>query len=651
MSNKFTKLAVLSALGLLSLTACNSSTSEIYAKPSNYDSPIITINGAGEDIHHNVLSIIYDAMHDGSVASKTLSKVLYAYAESVYGVYNPITRDSGSTEITLKEAWEGTADGAPAEKVNNLKAFIRAHKAYWNYNDDGKHVDDNGNEVTDENFEPCTVEKQNVKTKWEDIEKRICSNMFSKVKSGTYTSRSYFDEGKLLKALYEDGKKVNFERSKTDYKKQIVSYTVEEEDVFDEGILTRAYYQDSTTCTTSEQYAAVKYTYVEDEIVESIYNDLLIEQYLLDEDLSAIRNSRAREINVLKIEKYSSNSLNADRLVQHLVNKIYSYAPTGDKLETDKEVIEDRFDTLFETYATVAKGLYGEIQANDDAKAIVEDLNTAASDVYQTSTGAISGKTYYKNTSYGDLIEEYEKVLKNVNNYVELDRDLYSKYTDSGTRTLEEGLDQETIKISQIESITKGWYIQSTAPSLPSTITDRLFTLSVANNKVEIGKTEDGVAQKTIDDEYAKLAAADRFESTVNGENVTWKLRDKPAPAEKDFLCSINGAYFLKFEGQYAEDDYKNDIVYDDGSAYYIVQVKEAVKDVKLRNSQSSSSYANTRGQEFLNTVIDTIAKKVGETGNYSTLSKTHWLEEMSVKFHDQSVYDYFKENYPDLFK
>ena len=120
---------------------------------------------------------------------------------------------------------------------------------------------------------------------------------------------------------------------------------------------------------------------------------------------------------------------------------------------------------------------------------------------------------------------------------------------------------------------------------------------------------------------------------------------------ENKFLCSINGAFFLKFEGAYSGESYQNDIVYDDGSAYYIVQVVEAAKDVKLRNSQSKSSYANTRGESFLNEVIAQITRKVAETGNYASLAKEHWLKEMSIKYHDQNVYDYFKENYPDLFK
>ena len=129
--------------------------------------------------------------------------------------------------------------------------------------------------------------------------------------------------------------------------------------------------------------------------------------------------------------------------------------------------------------------------------------------------------------------------------------------------------------------------------------------------------------------------------SPLLAERVLWHYK---------FLCSINGSYFLKFDGKYSEDSWTNDIVYDDGSAYYIVQVLEAAKDSKLRNV-SSSNYAHTRSQAFMDEVVDEIAKVVGATGSYSTLSRNHWLEKMDLKYHDQAIYDYFKTNYPDLFE
>ena len=132
--NKPVKLAVLSLLGILGLASCGESTSsEIYAKPSNYDDSIVTItDGEGkehgkDDIHHDVLSIIYDAMHEGNLASSVLDKALYNFAESVFGVYNTVTKDSRDV-ITLKKAYYELTQGNGFDVINQ---FIKEHKSYW----------------------------------------------------------------------------------------------------------------------------------------------------------------------------------------------------------------------------------------------------------------------------------------------------------------------------------------------------------------------------------------------------------------------------------------------------------------------------------------------------------------------------------------
>ena len=647
MSNKkFNKLAVLSLLGVLALAGCDSSSSEIYAKPSDYKDEIVTIDGNKDKIQNDILSVIYDAMHEGAVPEKVLEKVLYKYAESVFGVYNKVTA-KGEDVITLEEA---AAIGS-----TKTKDFIRQHKAYWLYNDDGEHINDNGEVVKDDkNFEPCATEYKNVTSKWESIETRIKEQMFETATSATYTNKHFFKEIELVKYLYKEGKKVNYAAASTaSLTPLFVDYQLEAEDVFS-TLLHRSYYQD----------AGNKITYVEDELIPSIYNDLLVEQYLLDEELSAVRNSRARKINVIKIEKYSSFSNNADLLVKDLVDAIYSDAPAANghlRTKTSSEndsldTIEKHYSDLFDLYAVVNKGLYNEIQSNTAAKEIVERLNQIASDVYEEDD--YNGIKFYNNTAYGDLIKDYKK-FKDATTFEELDMTLYNKFTSSGTTTDAEGLDQATIDIDQKETITKGWFIQNSEPSLDSngTINDRLFKLSVANNKIEVGGEDDYngsdaelIAQNLEDVELNVDRYAKKY---TNSAKTTWEwtLRDEPSSRENKYICSINGAYFLKFEGQSTDDDYRNDIVYDDGSAYYIVNVLEAVKDSKLRGgANNNSSYAKLRGTAFLNTVIDEISKKVAETGSYASLSKEYWLKKMNIKYHDQDVYDYFKENYPDLF-
>ena len=637
------KLAVLSVVALFGLTACDSE--EIYSKPTDYESPIVKIDGEGSDVHNNVLSIIYDAMHEGNLSSNTLDKILYNYASSIFGFYNGVALPEGSEVITLKEAVT-SYDEEHDTNTDKINTFIKDHKVYWNYNEEGEHVDDNGAVVDDETFTPCKAERQHVVSKWNAIEERIAESMYKSATASNYVEKNYYNEKEFLRSLYEAGHKVATYADKN-FEQFIIPYTVEEKEAFDEivgydnanhVILHRAYYQ-STVNNDADESA----TYIEDEILPSIYNDLLIEQYLLDEDVAAVRNSRARKINVIKIEKYSSFTNNSDMLVKELVKEIYANVPAANGyLRTDAEQIEEEGDTLFRKYSIIAKGLYDQIQADADAVEIVNRLNLANSDVYELATYIDSNTTtyhYYKNTSYGDLLKDYIKV-DGVNTWAGLDESKYSTFTSSGTRSVIEGLEQQTIDIMQKQNITKGWYIQSKTPSLDSngTINDRLFKLSIANNKLEL--------KDETSDEYETLVERDRIVKDGNA----WKVRDAASADENKFLCSINGAYYLKFDGKSSEESWTKDIVYDDGSAYYIVQVLEAAKDSKLRNV-SSSNYALTRGQTVMDEIIDNIAKIVGETGSYSTLSRNHWLEKMAIQYHDQAIYDYFKSNYPDLFE
>ncbi len=664
LNKKFSKLAVLSLLGVLGLTACGSSTDEVKSLPSNYNDPIITIDDETEEIHNNIIKIIADQLHDGDLPSKTLDKVLYRYAQSVYGAYNKVALADGDTSVTLKEATKiARSNNASTEDLEKLYNFIRKHKVYWTFNDKGEHINDDDADPSkwskvenDETFIPCSSEIIRVTSRFDDIENRIAKNMFSKVSGSSYTTKHFFKEADYLKSLYEAGQSV---KKYTDaevkaVKPLIIDYTVEEDEVFTAGILHREFYQSNFGLEQDETAGTEKYQYIEKEIVPQIYSDLLVEQYLLDEESNAVKQSRARLINVIKIEKYSSFHINADLLVKQLVREIYSKAPTGDYLAYVDEV-NNPFRDVFEKYEEISKGLkvYDPAtvtpvtsEADEhywDADQIIYRIHESRSDAFKYAVK--QGKAYYENTTYGDLVEDYDEFLS-AESFEEIDTSLRNKFTSSGTVSPEEGFDQERISLSQVEAITKGWYVQKSGPSLDSngTIKSNLFQLSVANNKLEAKDATDEILKF---DNATGLAATDRY---VKKEGV-WEVREEKAKAENKYICSINGSYFLKFEGSYAGSEYTSDIVYDDGSAYYICQVIEAAKDVKLRNSESEGSYANTRGQKFLNEVISEVTTKVAETGSYSSLSKEYWLKKMDIVYHDQSVYDYFKSNYPDLFE
>ena len=671
MSNKkFSKLAVLSLLGVLALTSCGSSDDEIKSKPSNYNDPIFTIDDETEKIHNNIISIIADQYHDAGIASDTLNKVLYRYAQTIYGAYNKIELADGDTGTTLKEAARiaGAINGASQEDTETLYAFIRSHKVYWNYNDKGQHIDHAGDVVKDDKtFIPCVEELNNVSDRFEEVETRIAKNMYSKISSGTYTSKHFFKEFEYVKSLYNNGEDViHYKKVEADptIKPLIIDYTVDEDEVFSKGILHRDFYQTNYALGEDEEADvgtgadAHQYHYIEKEIIPQIYSDLLVEQYLLDEESNAVKQSRARLINVIKIEKHGDFDLNAQGLIKQLVKEIYSRKPVGDYLSYIDEENNPYF-SIFEKYEDISKGLSTVVNTRDpsfipvtdkddehywDAEQIIYRINAPRSDAFEYTEKR--GIAYYKNTNFGDLVEDYDEFLS-AESYDEIDTSLRNKFTSNGTVTPEEGFDQEKISLSQVETITKGWYVQKNAPSLDSNgeIKKNLFQLSVANNKLE---AKDATSEILKYDNEEGLAASDRYEKV----GANWEVRSEKSPEENKYICSINGAYFLKFDGSPADADYIDDIVLNDnsGNAYYVVQVIEAVKDVKLRNSDSPNSYANTREAGFLNKVIAEVTTKVAETGSYSSLSKEYWLKKMNITYHDQSVYDYFKSNYPDLF-
>lgn len=673
MSNKkFPKLAVLSLLGILALTSCGSSDDEIKSLPSNYNDPVFTIEDETEKIHNNIISIIADQFHDGDLASKTLDKVLYRYAQSIYGAYNKIELPDGDTGTTLKEAAyiasKINASNASQEETDTLYAFIRAHKVYWNYNDKGEHIDHAGEVVKDDKtFVPCVEELNNVESRFDEIETSIAENMYSKISTG-YTTKHFFKEFEYVKSLYNNGEDViHYKEVEADptVKPLIIDYTVEEDEVFTRGILHRDFYQTHYALDEDEEEdvgtgeSAHQYHYIEKQIIPQIYNGLLVEQYLLDEESNAVKQSRARLINVIKIEKHGDFDLNARGLIKQLVKEIYSRKPTGDYLSYIDEDNNPYF-SIFEKYEDISKGLSNVVNTRDpafipvtdeadehywDAEQIIYRINAPRSDAFEFTTKR--GINYYKNTNFGDLVEDYDEYLS-AGSYDEIDTTLRNKFTSNGTVSPEEGFDQEKISLSQVQTITKGWYVQKNAPSLDSNgdIKKNLFQLSVANNKLE---AKDGTSEILKYDNEDGLAATDRYVKTQDG----WVVRQEKSPDENKYLCSINGAYFLKFDGSPADADYIDDIVLNDtsGNAYYVVQVIEAVKDVKLRNSDSPNSYANTREAGFLNKVTAEVTTKVAETGSYASLSKEYWLKKMNIVYHDQSVYDYFKSNYPDLFE
>ena len=179
LNKKFKGVVAVALLSCMGLIACDK---EVQAKPSNYDDKLIAFTE--DDVYHNLVSIIEDAYRDGSLASAVLDKVLYTYANSVFGTYNRVvTPAAKADEVTLKEA----AKSAASDNKADADKFLEAHKAYWE-------LDDNGNHVKETEYKRITA-------KWNTIEDRIARQFYNTINGGSYNERGYFDEEKYVREL------------------------------------------------------------------------------------------------------------------------------------------------------------------------------------------------------------------------------------------------------------------------------------------------------------------------------------------------------------------------------------------------------------------------------------------------------------------
>ncbi|MCR4880319.1 MAG: hypothetical protein K5906_05150, partial [Bacilli bacterium] len=270
MKNKVTKILALSVLGVFALTACD----DIVAKPTQYSEPLITVSDYSSEIYNNVASTVYDTIQEGGVGSEVLNQILYIYAVSAFGAYNPYVKVNNSEvssiagAITLKAA---------ATDSTQTDAFVLAHKAYW----DSSRVDASS-AVTDS-------ERERVEAKYNSIEERIAEAMYEKISTGSYSDRHVYSEKKFVKSLRSSLESVVNPADLTDdkfYETQILP-EVEPKNVFD-NYLHRDYYDSENN------------RYIVDEIVPTIYRQLLSEQYLLEETYNTLGRSYAREVNIIK---------------------------------------------------------------------------------------------------------------------------------------------------------------------------------------------------------------------------------------------------------------------------------------------------------------------------------------------------------------
>ena len=620
-----TSLLKISAIALLSAFALTACDDDVIAKPKGYDdnSPVITIKDYSGTVYNNEFTDIYDAIRKSSVPSDVLNELLYQYSMSVFGNYNKVTlasvTDNPYGEVTLKAA---VASVRSSDK-SVANEFIRNHSAYWTKNKEGKRVDDSWN-VVDDKADASESEYARLDEKWETIEKRIAEKLYAAISGGTYSERNVFEEEKYVRALANNIENNVIALSGTpDFFKGVLTSAVEDKDVFtqqtkdiddhDDFILHRANYQSNAALGENEA-ADQDATYVEDKIIPDIYRQLLVEQYVLDESYDTLGRTSARNIDVLAISKSGNYAKGAVNLMNTYVNDIiFDNARTSD-IDLD-------------SFKVVSNAWVGAFMSEADPTSTEEfALMNKAVPEYLVKDSS-DKPLYFQGTSYGDMMEEIEKI--NANPALSQNE---SAYTGGNAYTVEIGKEIKTRELMLKDYTSTGWYVKSVGvASLPESIKNQLFDINVANalNGEECVKYEYGT-------EWA----------TTNEVNEKGEIRKDVI----NVVGEIKGQYFLRNTTRIKGTPVQNDILFESNGTYYIVLVKDAIRSKNLNKANYVGEEVTYDDRVQLEYYINEIVQIVASNDTYQTLSKKHWIEKMEIEFHDSEVYEYFKSNFPDLF-
>lgn len=624
-SKKLAKACVLGVLATLGLCACD----EVYAKPSDYNEKIVTVDTYNEEIYNDIMSVIYDQIHNSSDFGKeVLNEILFEYATSVIGKYNVVIKDSRSNAskdtISLKAAAEDIkrlgSDYAKAEK------FVNEHKAYWsiNPNTGKRYVEgEDGYQVAH------AQEFSRVTAKWQTIEDRIAETMYKKFKEGSFSDRNMYSEEMFLRNLDLSLGKVENPYSASFTRKGYIIFlepSVEPKEVFTKGKLTRKFYQSS-----SEQIQDVGpapgvtwNTYIEDNIIPDIYRQLLVEQYLVDKSYNTLGGAFARRVNVLAIKDNDKYPNAAQSLMKKVAVDLVEEAPAGTELPKDLE--DNNFSKEILEYMNATSKLWTGVDLTAEEDAILEDLAKNGGFTKKT----VKGTTYWAGTEYGDMLDNYFKITTDTKTN---DPTIESDFNGGGAYTIETGKEIKTNELRTKSHTTTGWFIKNGGlTNLPAEIRDRLFSVGVSNS-LDIPIV--GGVRPTVYDRWQY-------------ENGSWnydKTRDY-----NSYVARIGSKYFLKNDKIPAESDQSDILFYDVATkTNYIIQIVEAVTPSKL-NKSSTKNYAAIRSSDKMEEIVNNVLKVVGTGESYATTSTKYWLEQAGIKYHDQKVYNYFKTNYPELF-
>lgn len=444
---------------------------------------------------------------------------------------------------------------------------------------------------------------------------RIMKVFYSYVTNSTYQERNQFIEKKFYdaqtKSSYSLGSIGETKKAKMSEHKQVDgAFHVDELATNPEKQLD-AYFVDLFGVYGKDANGDTANSYIELSVLPDIYRDELVCEYLYRENYRTLGISYARKVNYIKLAansaypaatkdlvmSYAEKVIEANKLDKYPFTVLNSMAK-GTIFDANSPITEEADkDFIKEIYEYAG---WTAFEASDFAGLDAKYKNIV--DGYST--------TVYKQSTFGGYVSDYLKIGNDTAN----DTDIVKDFTNSGAYTPETGLTIKYRSLLAQDDTTNGWYTSTGLSDIPSDIKNRIFNMGVANE---------------VDDKDHKK------------NNYVWYRNGNGTTGKDHYLVTQKGA----------ASGNKTPYVIGDSGNWYLFDVQEAVKSSKLAKTDTNNYYDVLKGEAFYaDYVARSIAATLSSSDTYKKSSNQYFVKKMALVYHDQSVYDYFKKTFPDLF-
>ena len=343
-------------------------------------------------------------------------------------------------------------------------------------------------------------------------------------------------------------------------------------------------------------YIAFYENYIERALLPDAYRKALVEMHLIAENPNALGRSAARKVQYIALGKIDGFPEATKNLFKAYAEKVIA--------ATDAKLTEDYpgLDIASVRDLHFLNRLY--LGNFDEDPAVVQSLAASVYEAadfthltYEEDGLEVIDGSHYEQTTYGALLKDYHKLTTS-----RWEEGSSTDFTGGSTYSVETGLAIKTNELLQSNKVTEGWYTNSGLSDLPTSIKTRLFKINVATDLDNPGRTP----------EFGQI---------------------------------VNGSYYLTLDENDRDDNIPY-VIYDDSSSTsYIVRVDEAVKAPKLKKG-GESAYDD----EKLEKIVLDIASLLADGDSYKKAARQYYVKEAAIAYHDQAIYDYFEETFPDLF-